>query len=474
MGRHLATTMINRLMLDAGKVILVVLLFLMTTDSVFAGSLPEPTRTPGPCVGDCGRDGAVTVDELVVGVAIALGVGDFEDCPEFDIDGNSLVTVDELIAAVGAALQGCLPSPEITETPTPTTTSSTPTTAPTPTNTPTQSPIGESSTVHRAAGTIQSTTTALLVVPDLVSAMVAYFPGAISGVGAQLISIPFSCPGGGGGEVSCDQDVIPFPLPPTLGPPEYSVTLDGCKITPAEGVTTTFAGSVMASGAEGEFCGTLPTTIGLNVPSLTVTSEGPTGSTTTTLTGVSGVVDFTGDHPDCQFDAVNLQITGTFAIEAKDTQGMTLSSTEATFQDGSNILIFVDEYGEGCVPVVYTMFVDGSILFSAEGVSFLAGFNGYTLLNDATSGTNFVEVFGLVDSSCFGGAVDFLTVEVIERERIAACAIAGLVETGTEEVLGLVRFAAAGAVEIDLDGDGTSEDTVEHCSDPILYQCMVP
>jgi hypothetical protein len=49
----------------------------------------------------------VTVDELILGVNIALGRLPATECPAIDIDGNLAVTVDELVTAVNAALSGC-------------------------------------------------------------------------------------------------------------------------------------------------------------------------------------------------------------------------------------------------------------------------------------------------------------------------------------------------------------------------------
>jgi hypothetical protein len=63
------------------------------------------------CTGDCADDGTVTIDELITGVNIALGVLPIGDCPELDADGSSTVTVDELIRGVNNALVGC-PRPE--------------------------------------------------------------------------------------------------------------------------------------------------------------------------------------------------------------------------------------------------------------------------------------------------------------------------------------------------------------------------
>ncbi len=66
-----------------------------------------PSSTPGACVGDCDASGDVTVDELVRGVNIALGIAPLTDCPLFDTDHSDDVTVDELVRAVNAALNRC-------------------------------------------------------------------------------------------------------------------------------------------------------------------------------------------------------------------------------------------------------------------------------------------------------------------------------------------------------------------------------
>jgi hypothetical protein len=80
-------------------------------------STPTPTVTPEPtaCDGDCNSDGAVTVNEVVVCVSMALGTSDA--CHACDANGDGTVTINEIIAAVGAALNGCgsLPTVTLTE-----------------------------------------------------------------------------------------------------------------------------------------------------------------------------------------------------------------------------------------------------------------------------------------------------------------------------------------------------------------------
>src|SRR5262249_43822928 len=90
------------------------------------------------CLGDCSRDGAVTVNEIVVGVNIALESAPLSICPTFDGDGDDTVTVNELLVAVNHALVGCPPTPTATHTSTNTVTASptgTATTSSTPTPT---------------------------------------------------------------------------------------------------------------------------------------------------------------------------------------------------------------------------------------------------------------------------------------------------------------------------------------------------
>lgn len=59
------------------------------------------------CVGDCGGNGTVTVDEVLLGVNIALGNAIPSECMPFDNNNDGQVTIDEILAAVHNALNGC-------------------------------------------------------------------------------------------------------------------------------------------------------------------------------------------------------------------------------------------------------------------------------------------------------------------------------------------------------------------------------
>jgi hypothetical protein len=102
---------------------------------VFGVSLAAGPWSPGvlsaegaSCVGDCGGNGQVTVEEIITGVNIALGTLSVDTCRAFDPSGNGVVTVEELITGVNNALVGCQAIGTPTRTPTPRT--------PTRTNTP--------------------------------------------------------------------------------------------------------------------------------------------------------------------------------------------------------------------------------------------------------------------------------------------------------------------------------------------------
>jgi putative iron-regulated protein len=59
------------------------------------------------CIGDCDASGSVIVNELVTGVAVALGSQPARVCILIDVNGDGKVTIDELITAVASALNGC-------------------------------------------------------------------------------------------------------------------------------------------------------------------------------------------------------------------------------------------------------------------------------------------------------------------------------------------------------------------------------
>jgi len=75
-----------------------------------ATQAPSPTDTPESaesCSGDCDNGGTVSINELVLGVNIALDGAPLDACPAFDQNGSGRVEINELVAATKNALEGC-------------------------------------------------------------------------------------------------------------------------------------------------------------------------------------------------------------------------------------------------------------------------------------------------------------------------------------------------------------------------------
>jgi hypothetical protein len=78
------------------------------TGTTAATPTVTPTPVPtAPCTGDCGHNGEVTVDELLLMVNIALGNVLVAECPVGDANSDGEITVDEILKAVINALSGC-------------------------------------------------------------------------------------------------------------------------------------------------------------------------------------------------------------------------------------------------------------------------------------------------------------------------------------------------------------------------------
>jgi YVTN family beta-propeller protein len=75
--------------------------------AIAIASLPMCIGGHPTCVGDCGVDRQVTVDEILAMVNIALGNADVSGCQAGDVNGGGEITVDEILTAVNNALNGC-------------------------------------------------------------------------------------------------------------------------------------------------------------------------------------------------------------------------------------------------------------------------------------------------------------------------------------------------------------------------------
>ena len=67
----------------------------------------EVVRGQIPCAADCNGDNVVTVDELITALGISLGQSPIGSCVSVDLDHDEEVEIDELVTAVQASIEGC-------------------------------------------------------------------------------------------------------------------------------------------------------------------------------------------------------------------------------------------------------------------------------------------------------------------------------------------------------------------------------
>jgi hypothetical protein len=72
-----------------------------------AADVVDLTAPTPACVGDCDGNGTVAINELILGVNIALGNQPLSACTAFDPNRDGTVAINELIAAVNNALGSC-------------------------------------------------------------------------------------------------------------------------------------------------------------------------------------------------------------------------------------------------------------------------------------------------------------------------------------------------------------------------------
>jgi hypothetical protein len=79
--------------------------------TIGSGNFYVNAQSPGPCRGDCDRDGEVRVDELLTMIDQALGHFTPLGCPAAAPDGGGRIEISGIVAAVNSALHGC-PGPQ--------------------------------------------------------------------------------------------------------------------------------------------------------------------------------------------------------------------------------------------------------------------------------------------------------------------------------------------------------------------------
>lgn len=389
---------------------------------------PTPTPTPTPtggvgpcgCIGDCNCDDQVTVDELLKMVNIALELADVSTCEAGDPNDDGEVTIDEILMAVNNALFGC-PSVE----PTPTT-----------------------------AGRMAAGTTILVNTIGAIPSVI----GAIA-TGVSLDSrAPVTVDTNGAARRDGAAQVTACPLGGTVtegGSPPFSLTvdLDDCKL--ADGVgTVTYDGSAALS----------LTSFTANVTAIFADASGAeTRRVSATLQG-SATPSLGGS---CYLRGATLAVTdGVLSVSTPSGDAATLELENAT------VVIQVTTFSADCVPTVYTLTLTGpGKLRTPNGGPVDVDFDGLEIAVDDTGDPIAVAIEGALTAACYGGRVTLKSRPSLLLAGAEICPVAGGVDLTTPSGSARVVYLAGGQVDVDADGNGTTDEVLPSCLSPGLLQC---
>jgi len=403
-----------------------------------------------PCAGDCSGDGVVSINELITAVNIALGNAPLSGCPVTDLDGGGSLEINELIAAVNNALAGCPSSA-----------------TPTPTRTP-GGTIGPPGVARPASAALTSHLALLTAIPRALIGIFAYARPPAQGSGASTaFDFPVDCPLGGTTMVRCDEEVFDVPLQP----PSFRLTADGCATAAPGGSMLTTTGEIRLDGTTDAACGPLQRQLQLSMPDLEVDIGSDAGSVDALFQippRDQMTLGLTGTDAQCRFKAATLTLTGTLRVDTAEVGGAA-STVTATF-DNTRIDLAVDQFGPGCVPQVYRMTLHNAASLSSGDWIFDATYLNFALADDLSSGHHVIsDVSGSINSSCFGGIVDFQSAAPLELTIGEACPRAGEVTVTSTGGTDTIHYGADESVAIDLATGGT--DSFQSCLDPSLFTC---
>lgn len=251
------------------------------------------------CGGDCSGNGSVAINELILGVNIALGTAPFSECPAFDGDASETVSIAELIAAVNNALGGCpaTPTPPA-DTPTATTTATSPAattatatssapatatatvSAPTATATAASTPVPTNTAETTVTATALATDTAVSTATVTVSAEATPTLTATSGASATATVAAVA---------SATASDTPAGSPTDTTPPTASFTPTP---SPTMGPSAECGNGFLEPGETCEGCAAdcvvSPCTPTANMPSFAIHFTGVVGTIPTTVTVLLG------------------------------------------------------------------------------------------------------------------------------------------------------------------------------------------
>lgn len=277
---------------------------------------------------------------------------------------------------------------------------------------------------------------------------------------------PLPCPGGGSIAATCDPNISV--APPSVGPPEYTLTFAQCTFSLSSGRTLVSHGTLLVTGAAGQACGVRPDALTFAIPALALSTTAGGTTTTATITDMNGVLTLAGDDKACGAEQIGAEVSGSIASTTM-VGGQATVAVEADFAT-TRFDVAVADFDALCSPSDYVAMVNGGVTFSTAGHALAVVYDDYRMATLVSASQTTVEVDGQLQSGCFGGAVTFATMTPLVIDAGGACPATGAVDAVVAGATQRVAFSGGG-IALDVGGDGVIDATVADCRAPQLFVC---
>jgi hypothetical protein len=340
-----------------------------------------------------------------------------------------------------------------------------------------------------ATGTSTSTPTATNTpIIDTVAGASAVVGNALTAIPNMIAAIANAIQlGTGGGAVGSGAGANPQPCQVAgtvtvqgFLPTGLTVTLDDCEVMRTGGGSTVFDGTLIVS-------------VGFNLTGMAtvdvVTTFKNTMGDPTLVTDADLTAAFTATLRNaqvgepCSFELDGDKVVGLLDMTLNGTLGTQLAGgaggVSVTFQNTAADLT-INAYGADCLPIDYTMVLDGMAQMAGTvggaagggsgdpGISFDVNFEAFTVNGEVTGNTTKIEYSGKISAICFGGTATVSTPEAVQIILGQFCP-----EDGTIAIQGVGQILYnSGGVGIDNDSDGTPEQTYPSCLHADLIMCI--
>ena len=474
------------------------------------------------CVGDCNGNNLVTIEELILGVNIALGQQQVGVCPAFANDMGE-VTISQLILGVNNALNGC-PAPVATPTATDTATeepTATATDTPpeaTATATPVEATATATDTPPDATATAPSTmpatatitntpaptataTEAVIPPGESVAGRAAIVSTGLGGIQSIVAAVVAIVTNKGSGSLM-------FGLNQEIGGP---ADVDNCPISGTTSQDCTEMGSETThaihlvlgadmcvapgpAGGTGEFDGTnaitidskpgtlsncstplfLEATFNIDMLSVILRNEAMQNLLAVAVPQMEGTLNLIPSFAKCLVGTLNLTLDGVLESTLTDGSGVQV------FFNGTQVKFDQITFNSDCVPLAYRLTFNGNATFSpmvvppgsagggiVEG-QFPVTFTNFQLKQDATTNPVKVEMSGSMASDCFGGSVGLSTFAPVAVAAGQICPDSGTVDVTSSHGDAQVTYMDGGVTVT----QGDMSTPYLSCLDPDLLMCL--